>query len=68
MSLPYCVEIHPDPEEGGVALCCPELSGCVTCTENICDGYAMLEDAKAAWFCSCLENGIEIPKPAQGKE
>ena len=68
MSLPYRTEIVPDPEEGGVALSCPELPGCVTCAENIADGYAMLEDAKAAWFRSCLENGNDIPMPALKKD
>lgn len=68
MGLPYRIEIVPDAEEGGVALRCPELSGCITCAENLDEGYAMLEDAKRAWFLSCLENGIEIPKPKEVME
>ena len=48
MSLPYRVEVLPDQEEGGYALRCPELPGCVTCAENLEDGFRMLEDAKQA--------------------
>ena len=44
MSLPYRVEVLPDQEEGGYALRCPELPGCVTCAENLEDGFRMLED------------------------
>ena len=65
MNLPYRVGIVPDAEEGGVALGCPELPGCITCAETITEGYTLLKDAKKAWFLSCLENGIEIPMPMQ---
>lgn len=63
MGLPYRIEIIPDTEEGGFALRCPELPGCVTCADAVDEGCAMPEDAKKAWFLSCLESGIEIPKP-----
>ncbi len=63
MSLPYRVEVVEDKEEGGYALRCPELSGCMTTAEHIEDGLAQLEDAKRAWFTACLEDGIAIAEP-----
>lgn len=68
MGLDYKIEIIPDNEEGGYALRCPELSGCVTCAENIQEGIKMLEDAKKCWFTTCLEDGIEIPEPKNTEE
>lgn len=68
MGLDYKIEIIPDNEEGGYVLCCPELSGCVTCAENIQEGIKMLEDAKKCWFTACLEDGIEIPEPKNTEE
>ena len=64
MGLDYKIEITPDKEEGGYALCCPELAGCLTCAETIQGGIQMLEDAKRAWFAACIEDGISIPEPA----
>ena len=68
MGLDYKIEIIPDNEEGGYALRCPELQGCVTCAENIQEGIKMLEDAKKCWFTACLEDGIEIPEPKNTEE
>lgn len=63
MSLPYRIEIVEDKEEGGFALRCPELNGCVTCAESIEEGIKLLNNAKKAWFTACLEEGIAIPEP-----
>jgi len=63
MSLGYRVEIIPDMEEGGYALHCPDLLGCITCAETIEEGWEMIEDAKKCWFTACLEDGIPIPEP-----
>lgn len=65
MSLPYRVEVIPDEEEGGFALHCPDLNGCMTCAETLEDGFKMLEDAKRCWFTACLEDGIPIPEPTR---
>lgn len=65
MNLPYKIEIFEDQEEGGYALRCPELPGCITCGETIQEGLEMLEDAKKCWFTSCLEDGVPIPEPAR---
>lgn len=65
MELPYRVEVVADKEEGGYALHCPELNGCMTCADTIEEGFRMLEDAKRCWFAACLDSGIPIPEPAQ---
>ena len=65
MSLPYRVEVIPDQAEGGYALRCPELTGCVTCADTLEEGFRLLEDAKRAWFAACLEDGIKIPEPSR---
>jgi len=64
MKLNYKIEITPDNEEGGYALSCPELPGCVTCADNISDGLKLLEDAKQAWLVACIEDNIPVPEPA----
>ena len=63
MGLSYRVEVVEDKEEGGFALHCPELPGCITCAETISQGFEMIEDAKRSWFEACLEDGIPIPEP-----
>ena len=68
MKLNYRVEVVPDNEEGGYALHCPELTGCITCAETLEQGFAMLEDAKKCWFSACLEDGIPIPEPSNLNE
>ena len=65
MSLPYRVEVVEDKEEGGYALHCPELSGCMTCADTIEQGFRMIEDAKREGFMACLEDGITIPEPSR---
>ena len=64
MSLSYRIEIVEDKEEGGYALHCPELKGCITYADTIEDGLKMLEDAKRNWFIACLEDNIPIPEPS----
>jgi predicted RNase H-like HicB family nuclease len=63
MGLDYKIEIVPDKEEGGYALHCPELPGCMTCADSISEGIKMLEDAKKCYFTACIDDGIEIPEP-----
>jgi len=63
MGLNYKVEVVEDKDEGGYALSCPELAGCMTCADNLQDGFKMIEDAKKSWFTACIEDGIEIPEP-----
>jgi len=63
MGLNYRIEIIKDEEEGGYALHCPELRGCITCADTIEKGFEMIEDAKRCWFQACIEDDVEIPLP-----
>lgn len=64
MNLSYRIEIVEDKKEGGYALHCPELNGCITYADTIEEGLKMLEDAKRNWFMACLEDNIPIPEPS----
>ena len=64
LSLPYRLEIVPDPEEGGYGARYPELPGCITCADTIEEVIANAADAKRAWLEAALENGTEIAEPA----
>lgn len=63
MSLPYKIELYPDIEEGGYAVSCPELPGCISCGETIEECIESIEDAKLEWITASLEDGDEIPEP-----
>ena len=65
LSLPYRVEILPDETEGGYALSCPELPGCLTCALTVEEGLSLLADAKESWIAACLEDGVPVPEPAR---
>ena len=62
MSLPYTVEIIPDPEGGYVAKVL-ELKGCITQADTWEELECMIEDAKRVWLETALEEGVEIPLP-----
>lgn len=63
MNLPYRLEIQPDPDEGGYAVCYPDLPGCITVGDNLHDALKNAEDAKKAWLTTALEEGIKIAEP-----
>ena len=65
MRLPYRLEIIEDPEEGGYIASYPDLAGCITCAATIEQAAVMAKDAKKAWLEAALEDGFEIPLPAQ---
>jgi len=64
MGLNYRIEIIEDKEEGGYALTCPELPGCITCAETIEKGLDMLKDAKESWLTACIEDNYPVPEPS----
>ena len=64
MSLPYKIELYPDVEEGGYAVACPELPGCLSCGDTIEECIESIEEAKIAWITASLEDGDEIPEPS----
>ena len=63
MSLPYRLEIIPDPDEGGYVASYPELPGCITCGDTVEAAVRNAEDAKREWLLTAMEAGNEIPEP-----
>lgn len=68
LSLPYCLELIPDTEEGGFTARYPDLPGCITCSETMEGAVANAVDAKRAWIEAALEQGINIYDPADTSE
>ena len=64
MSLPYRVEIHPEPDGSGYTAVIPELPGCMTCADTLQEHWSMVEEAKRGWLELSLEDGDYIPEPA----
>lgn len=62
LSLPYRLEIYPDPE-GGFVASYPDLPGCLTYGETLEEVVTNAEDAKKNWLVSALEDGIPIKEP-----
>lgn len=58
LSLPYGLEIIPDPQEGGYVASYPDLPGCMTCGETIESAAANAVDAKKAWLEAAMEDGV----------
>jgi len=63
MGLNYKIEIVKNREEGGYALSCPELPGCITSAETIEEGIEAIEDVKKACIKSYLADNIRVPEP-----
>lgn len=63
LSLPYKMEIVPDPEEGGFVVSFPELPGCITCGETLESAIKNAADAKCAWIQAAIEDAYPIPEP-----
>ena len=63
MSLPYRLEIVPDPDEGGYVARYPELPGCITVGKTVAAAAENAEDARKAWLEVALEDGLEIAEP-----
>lgn len=63
LKKPYKIELIPDMEEGGYAISCPELPGCISCGDTLEEAMANIEDAKVAWLNVALEEGMAIPEP-----
>lgn len=63
LKKPYKIELIPDMEEGGYAVSCPELPGCISCGDTIEEAMINIEDAKMAWLSAALDDGMVIPEP-----
>lgn len=59
LSLPYKIELIPD-EDGYWFAQIPLLPGCMTQGESRAEALEMLDEAKALWLETALEEGIEI--------
>ena len=57
MSLPYRLEIIPDPDEGGYAARYSKLPGCITVGSLMEAVVENAEDAKKKWLLAALESG-----------
>ncbi len=64
ISLPYRVEIYPEPDGNGYTAEIPDLPGCLTCADTLEEAWEMIEDAKHGWIEVALERGISIPEPS----
>lgn len=63
LSLPYTIELTPD--EGGVWFASiPLLKGCMTQGDSREEALVMLDEAKALWLETALDEGIPIPEPS----
>ncbi|MBQ1888924.1 MAG: type II toxin-antitoxin system HicB family antitoxin [Firmicutes bacterium] len=63
LSLPYRIEILPDPDEGGYVVRYPELPGCLSAGETIKEALENAEDAKRVWLEAAIQDGTDIAEP-----
>ena len=63
MSLPYRLEILPDPDEGGYVARYLDLPGCITVGDSMESVAKNAEDAKKEWLTAAMENGTQIAEP-----
>lgn len=63
LSLPYRMELTPDPDEGGYVASFPDLPGCLSVGETIDEAVANAEDAKREWLAAAIEDGYTINEP-----
>lgn len=63
MSLPYPMELVPDPDEGGFAVSFPDLPGCLSVGDTPADAVRNARDALREWLAAALEDGVPIPEP-----
>lgn len=57
LSLPYRMELTPDPDEGGYVVLFPDLPGCLSTGETLDEAVTNAEDAKKAWLIAAIEQG-----------
>lgn len=62
LKLPYTIEIKKE-SDGSYFIKVRELPGCMSVGESIEEAYAMIEDAKADWIQTCLDDGCMVPEP-----
>jgi antitoxin HicB len=62
LSLPYPIELIPD-EDGFWFARIPLLPGCMTQGANREEALQMIDEAKALWLETALEDESAIPEP-----
>lgn len=63
LSLPYRMELTPDPDERGYVVSFPDLPGCLSIGKTIDEAVANAEDAKREWISAAIEDGYSIQEP-----
>lgn len=70
MSLNYPTEFQKIVEDDGETyyrVTISKLPGLIAYGDNVDDALTELEEAKKAWFSSCLRRKVEIPEPSSKK-
>ena len=62
LSLPYTIELAPDPD-GGWFVSIKELPGCMSQGDTQEEALTMIRDAQEGWLAVALEDGLSIPEP-----
>lgn len=68
MNLNYSIKLQKIAESDGETyyrLTIPKLPGVIAYGDTIDEGMKELEEAKKAWFTSCLQRNIKIPEPTK---
>ena len=68
LSLPYPMEVTPDPYEGGYTVSFPDLPGCLTSGDDISSALKYANEAKREWLRAALDEGIEIHEPNETED
>ncbi|MBI3160708.1 MAG: type II toxin-antitoxin system HicB family antitoxin [Chloroflexi bacterium] len=63
LSLPYSIELTPNPEAGGWVAAVRELPGCISQGDTQVEALEMIQDAMRGWLETALEDGKPIPQP-----
>lgn len=70
MNLNYPTEFQKIVEQDGESyyrVTIPKLPGLIAYGDNVNEGVEELEEAKKAWFSSCLRRNVKIPEPVHKK-
>ena len=68
LNYPVAIERISEEDGGGFFASIPLLPGCMSDGETLEEAYGNIEDAKKEWLRSMLEQGMNIPEPADQEE
>jgi antitoxin HicB len=67
LSLPYTIELIPEPQEGWfVAI--KELPGCMTDSDTPEEALKEIREIQREWLEIAIEEGIDIPEPRMDED